>query len=296
MATKVQRRISGTFRNARWPSESARRVTAVPSAEQQARWKEEKAAWRLANRGDNWYSAHRRLFRMQMTTLRREWELDALARRREEYVQRRAAQRQAAAEKVARAQEKERRAAEIAEEGPSEEELERQTRLHKEYQERRRQRAHLSLEKKEQAEADARREWLSKAMNEHDFDAKEHRMHSVGKRILVTPENLNNRLQIMMLNTQSPVLKWDNVARERAKEDATLSRRVGGQYVGAAEKQASDEVSQLLAGVSSSWAENAQTLPPGDGAKAELSSADADLIAELSKLSDSTDKKPPGGN
>ena len=51
-----------------------------------AKWLAEKAGWRLANRGDTWYAAERRLYKRQMTELRKSLHLEDLQRRRAEYV------------------------------------------------------------------------------------------------------------------------------------------------------------------------------------------------------------------
>ena len=44
-----------------------------------AKWLAEKAGWRLANRGDTWYAAERRLYKRQMTELRKALHLEAVS-------------------------------------------------------------------------------------------------------------------------------------------------------------------------------------------------------------------------
>ena len=132
LATRVQRTISGTFFNARWPSERSK--TLVPSAEQRAKWKEQKSGWRLANKGDTWYAAERRLWKLQMTELRKEWMQDALERRREQYIERRAAARDAESVRQQRLQQKEeRKAAKKEGRGFTDEELELQQQHHQQH-------------------------------------------------------------------------------------------------------------------------------------------------------------------
>ena len=72
-----------------------KRVIAIPAAPPpvqkippatRAKWLAEKAGWRLANRGDTWYAAERRLYKRQMTELRKSLHLEDLQRRRAEYV------------------------------------------------------------------------------------------------------------------------------------------------------------------------------------------------------------------
>ena len=51
-----------------------------------ARWATERAANKLANRGDTHFAADRRLYAKQLSELRREWKSEELLQRRQAYV------------------------------------------------------------------------------------------------------------------------------------------------------------------------------------------------------------------
>jgi len=294
MATKVQRSLSGSYRNSRWPSEAAtRRPTSVPSAEQRGRWKEQRAGWQLANAGDNWYAAERRLWKLQMTELRREWELDALSRRREEYVQRREAARQMQAAKDARAHEKSMREAERVKEGPSDEELAHQAELHRKHQERQTQWRDSLLRKRDDAEKEYRRKWLEKMMAEYDLEGGEKTgMRSIGKRALLSPENLDKRLQIILMNTQSPIAKWNGLARKHqmTEEELILAERTGGRVLDNEPAEPYDdpaavaEVAKLLSGFTSLRDTKPAADAPAAEGKEQLSESDEQMLSQLREL------------
>ncbi|KAL3896001.1 MAG: hypothetical protein SGPRY_013375, partial [Prymnesium sp.] len=181
----VQRKVSGTHQNTRWPSEGPR--TSVPSSAQQAEWRAQRAGWKLANRGDNRYSAERRLWRMQMRVLRREWEMQALVRRREQYVAQREQIRSRTAKEAEKAAAREEAARKKALESPSEHELERAAQMHRELQARRAKLREMRLRKMDEAETEVRREWMREKLKTHELG--EHAgIRAVGKRVIVTPD------------------------------------------------------------------------------------------------------------
>ena len=51
-----------------------------------ARWAAERATWQLRNRGDTHFAADRRLYKKQLTELRRDWLSQDLLQRRMAYV------------------------------------------------------------------------------------------------------------------------------------------------------------------------------------------------------------------
>ena len=49
-------------------------------------WQAARATWKFANRGDTQYACDRRLFKLQMSELRKEWNHEDLNKRREKYL------------------------------------------------------------------------------------------------------------------------------------------------------------------------------------------------------------------
>jgi hypothetical protein len=198
-----------------------------------ARWASQRASWRLANRGDTHFAADRRLYKQQMTELRKEWHMEDLLSRRAAYAKARDAKLQAAEARAASA------AQSAADAAQSEQhEAERVAR------EKRR----ISLQKQEanalkvsarqaelrlRAETEFRRKWLKGVLQDYDVQGGEMSGTSLPRerrRSWLTRDNFDKRLHMVLMRTESPVNMWNLLARQLQadEEKAALAERLGG--------------------------------------------------------------------
>lgn len=200
-----------------------------------AAWEAQRAAWKLANRGDTHLAADRRLYKLQMKELRKEWlEEDRLARRaayvanREKYREREEQKKATEAVSLEFAE----TAADLREEKQRmhalrlEQKAKRDANLEKLAVER--------GEKRREAETDFRKRWLQDMLSEYDVDGRMP-LNALAaldkrKRAWLTPENFDKRLHMLMVRPESPVKKWDGIARRLQEEEERemLAERQGG--------------------------------------------------------------------
>lgn len=205
------------------------------SSARAARWAAQRASWKLATRREDHFTADRRLYRIQMTELRKEWKLEDLHARRAAYLKEREAQAKIAAGKAARLEAK--AAAKAADAGflaqRAEEEAKQAVMLQKQKEHAKRMKEQRAI-KREEAEADFRRRWLDDLLNEVDVEGKtsvsDSAFSKARKRPWLTPENFDHQLTSLLMRSESPVEKWNNIARKLARDEqkATLAERTGG--------------------------------------------------------------------
>lgn len=188
----------------------------------------ERPDWRPANRGDTQFVSERRLWRLQMTELRRNLLHEDLIERRAAYV----AKRQAADEL---------REAQIRDEDSMAEVRKRevQERVANEraaaVQEREAARAHgqQRLVARRAAEQQDRLSWLHALQKEYDVTGSEPPSKfslSARKRSFLTPENIDKKLSMLLMGVKSPVEDWTNRARDTqaAEEQQQKYNLLGG--------------------------------------------------------------------
>lgn len=158
------------------------------------------------------YAAERRLYQSQLSRLRREWIAADLSARRAAYVESRTAQRaQAGASRTNLAAASERDEPHVARESAS----------------AARAQARVSEERaaiREAAEADFRRQWMSRLLQKQDSADKSSRFKLLDgpadSRTWITPENFEKRISNKILRLSgSPIDKWEGVMRDVARTD-----------------------------------------------------------------------------
>ena len=202
-----------------------------------ARWAAERATWKLANRGDNHYAADRRLYKKQMSELRKAWSSEDLMQRRSAYV----AQREAAQRKVEKDAEKQavqelrraspevmQRKAERAERNRLIQERE-QKRVANEIK-----MGEKALAAQHEAEDAFRRKWLEGVLADYDVEgrAPTSAFSRERKRTWLNPDNFDKRLHLLMMRNESPVDRWNTIARElkELEDKERHSERMGGKF------------------------------------------------------------------
>lgn len=187
----------------------------------------ERPDWRPANRGDTQFVSERRLWRLQMTELRRNLLHEDLLKRRAAYV----AKRQAAEDF---------REAQIRDEDPLAEVRRRevQDRVASErdaaVRQREAARAHGQerLAARRAAEQQERLSWLHALQKEYDVTGNEAPKFSLSarKRSFLTPENIDKKLSMLLMGVKSPVEDWTNRARDTqaAEEQQQKYNLLGG--------------------------------------------------------------------
>ena len=202
-----------------------------------ARWAAERATWKLANRGDNHYAADRRLYKKQMSELRKAWSSEDLMQRRSAYV----AQREAAQRKVEKDAEKQavqelrraspevmQRKAERAERNRLIQERE-QKRVANEIK-----MGEKALAAQHEAEDAFRRKWLEGVLADYDVEgrAPTSAFSRERKRTWLNPDNFDKRLHLLMMRNESPVDRWNSIARElkEVEDKERHNERMGGKY------------------------------------------------------------------
>ena len=214
-----------------------------------AAWLKERAEWRLANRGDNWYSAEKRLFRFQMTEFRKKLQHDQLLARRKAYVEARDAK---ATQEHEAAQRRD-----AAESGAKEQSVPAQTwrdelaadraRLHRREaasKKSKREKAVKTEAERSERESAYRREWLAEVIEQNDVDGSRMGQLPIAAKPAAgrrqswwTPDNFERRLNSLLMRSRSPIDRWNETARTLIAEDekANLAHTLGGKIVGGRE-------------------------------------------------------------
>ena len=199
-----------------------------------AKWLAEKAGWRLANRGDTWYAAERRLYKRQMTELRKSLHLEDLQRRRAEYVAARDAPPKVYEHDEDELESKAESArylllrAAATDKARKERELQAANQLY----------VNTRRRDGRQAAQDADREkFLQRLLEEQDVTGDY--VGGVGQRRVrpwVNEDNLERRLSMLLVRPESPISKWDDLSRKTAEEieSAYRDERMGGKLADAA--------------------------------------------------------------
>ena len=213
-----------------------------------AKWLAEKAGWRLANRGDTWYAAERRLYKRQMTELRKSLHLEDLQRRRAEYVAARDAPPKVYEHDEDELESKAESArylllrAAATDKARKERELQAANQLY----------VNTRRRDGRQAAQDADREkFLQRLLEEQDVTGDY--VGGVGQRRVrpwVNEDNLERRLSMLLVRPESPISKWDDLSRKTAEEieSAYRDERMGGKLADAAAAAAAPPPSALEGG------------------------------------------------
>ena len=236
----------------------------MSSAPRAARWAAQRAANKLANRGDTHFAAEKRLYKKQLKELRKEWLHEDLLARREFYVQQREAKRLAAEQKKERMVDKEETHDAAIELAMAEE---RQAIL--EQKEKHKMHARVDKErrvaKRQELDTNFRKKWLDEILQDYDVEgaAPANAFQPQRKRAWLNPENFEKRLHLLLMRSESPVDKWNGIARklEADEQKASIKERTGGRV-----QPSSEPAYAPLPGIAASGAR--PTLPSGAAAAA----------------------------
>jgi len=207
------------------------------SSARAARWAAQRATWKLANRGDTHLAADRRLYKAQLSELRKEWLGNDLHARRAAYLKSREEEAQRkekqAARKDARSksnmeEDSQLAAARAEQERFVAEQLRRQKESKKKMADRR-------AARHEEAETEFRKQWLGDLLKEYDVEGTEqaNQFTQYRKRSFLTPENFEKRLHMLLVRNKSPIDNWNGIARklEQDEQRAALDERTGGRLL-----------------------------------------------------------------
>ena len=201
------------------------------SSARAARWAAQRAANKLANRGDTHFAAEKRLYKRQLKELRKEWLHEDLLARRELYVQQREAKRLAAEKKQGRVVDKEETRDAAIELAMAEERqaIAEQKEKHKMYT---RIEKEKRVAKRQEYDTAFRKKWLDEIMQDYDVEghAPANAFTTQRKRAWLNPENFEKRLHLLLMRSESPVDKWNSIARklEADEQKASIRERTGG--------------------------------------------------------------------
>lgn len=274
--------------------------TTVPMS-RRAAWLAERASLKLIDLGkgktDTFFNADRRVYKEQLSALRRQWVTEDLHARRAAYV---ASRVEAAKSKVRtegtsmyqtrREEYREARARELAAERTS------QDKQHENADRVSAQR----MAKRAEAEAEFLRKWMQGVLKDYDVEGTASTMPlRMGSRSWLYPENMDKKLNMLLMTPKSPVDRWNGIARRNQQEeqDEAINARTAGTYVPSASSlaQVYDPATGAVHGGNVSVEEDAggAVLPPqaasafkpmqrSDPAEApRLSADDDDFLAEL---------------
>jgi len=184
--------------------------------------------WSYATKGDTRFAAERRLWRSQMTEMRRNLQNEELVVRRETYL---AAREKKAAFDAEQARNKPSLMAELRK-------LEMKARLDLQREEAdaaRLVRREAAMEKeafKRGAENKERLAWLEELQRDYSVDGSAPQTFSLDarkKRAFLTPENIDRQLTAMLVaSDRSPIDKWAGRARESQKEEDEQQKEAMG--------------------------------------------------------------------
>lgn len=214
-------------------------------------WEAQRAAIRLRGASDNRFSAERRLWKKQLTELRREWEAEDIMKRRAVYLVQREEDRAIEARRVER--EKIKIINNKAEEYAAREMMaaERRERVLR----AKRRESFKRRAVNEDAATDFRRNWLEQIQNEQDISGTAGSVLGVAKRRpWIYPETIDAKMMSIWLQQASPVDKWKAVERTQLEEEEfqTIPERIRGklQLAGEATESESSAVSEAADGLS----------------------------------------------
>lgn len=199
------------------------------SSSRAARWAAQRASWKLANRGDTHFAAEKRLYGKQLRELRKEWMVEDLMARRAAYVQRREAMQQAKEAQASKGSRLNRSTAAgaVAREHEAETRKERAQKIEENNKRENLQR----VARRQEAEAEFRLQWLQGMLDNYDIEGVSSvTALSQRKRAWLTAENFDKRLQLALIRSESPMDKWNGIARALAQDEAkaNLEERSGG--------------------------------------------------------------------
>ena len=200
-----------------------------------ARWAAERAAFKLANRGDTHYAADKRLYKRQVSEMRREWLAEDLLARRAQYVASRhdTNRRAKSRERQQAAMERKRNSDEVLQ---SRAERAAAVALHQEREQKRianeRKVGEKALASRREAEDAFRRRWLNGVLQDYDVEGNtpNNAFSPDRKRAWLNPDNFDKRLPQLMIRAESPVDNWNSIARrlQHEEEREALNERLGG--------------------------------------------------------------------
>jgi len=189
--------------------------------------------WRLATRADTHYSADRRLYKNQLSELRKEWIIEDLMARREAYVNARKEAEHKAEHKAAQSTD---RTAQIAAE--REELAQRMVaeRASVEKQQANAQRVgEARAAKRTAVETEFRRKWMERLLKDYDVEGRaEISFARTTKRSWFKPdESFEHKLKLALMQRHSPVDKWNATARKllHEEEQEKIQSRLGGAMI-----------------------------------------------------------------
>ena len=279
-----------------------------------AKWAAERAAYQLANRGDSHFAADRRLYKRQLTEMRKEWLAEDLLQRRTAYVAKRDAE-------MKRDKRREKKAALAERKASSEqamllrEERESAMAVFRENERKRkaneRKVGERTLAMRQAKEDEFRAKWLEGVLADYDVDGNmpTNAFSRDRKRAWINPENFDKKLPQLMIRTESPVDMWNLLARKLQSEEEreALNERLGGRLQppdGGADGSAvagADATAALAAKLRAMTTDGALG-PGGDAAAGGASGAKADgkpgaaFLENLTKtIADLNAPKPEGG-
>ena len=250
--------------------------------------------WRPANRGDTKFVSDRRLWRLQMTELRRNLQHEDLLARRAAYV-------------AKRSEAEELRQSRLSDVDPMEEVRRRevQNRVAAEAEEAARRseaaRAHgqRRMAARREAEEKERLAWLHALQKEYDVTGSETPRFSLvaRKRSFLTPENIDKKLSLLLMGVKSPVEDWNNRARDTqaTEEKQQKAYLLGGSMAGGGSRLSElsgDAPAPFRAEVTE--AERKADLDAGLGGEA-IDTNDAEFIDRLRNIIGNLTPETPGG-
>lgn len=208
------------------------------SSERALKWAAQRAGWKLANRGENHFTADRRLYKLQMSDLRKEWLKDDLLKRRARYVEKRDKAIRIEANRQTQLAERDndpQRIASVARKQARKEEFEERASRQAAHEARARQSAERAVARKREAETEYRRKWMEGLLKDYDVqgDAPLSTHLFDRKRAWLTPGNFDKRLQMLLIRNESPVDQWTSIARrlQADEEREAISERLGGRFL-----------------------------------------------------------------
>ncbi len=195
-------------------------------------WEAQRASLKLVDLGkrksDTLFNADRRAYKEQLSNLRREWLTEDLHARRAAYV----ASREQAARSVMRtastsmyetrrAERREARARELAAE---------RIRQDKDQENAERVSERRAV-KRSEVEAEFLRQWMHGVLKDYDVAGTVSTLPlRMGTRSWLYPENFDKKLHVLLMQTKSPVDRWNQIARRNQQEEqdeATMARTAG---------------------------------------------------------------------
>jgi len=203
-----------------------------------AAWEAQRAVSKLRlldlgpRKTDNLFSADRRVYQQQLSDLRKEWLTEDLQARRAAYVANRAAAAKssqtidvgAVERAAAREAAREARAAELSAE---------RERMAKEKANAQRVSERRTVER-EKAQDEYLRRWIQGVLKEYDVEGTATTLPMLqGTRSWLHPENFEKRLHLLLMQSKSPVEKWNKIARrlQADEEREALMERLGGRML-----------------------------------------------------------------